>query len=62
MILETVAIPAGHFACAVPADLVNGEITLCAGVQFRQVNGDQCELVLLTETDVERLTSPDGAS
>lgn len=62
MTLETVTIPAGHYACAIPPELVTGGITLCAGVQFRQLNGDQCELVLLTEADVERLTSPEPSA
>ena len=60
MSTETVIVDTDHFYCAVPAELVTGEITLCAGVQFRQVDDRVCELVFLTEADVERLTAPEG--
>jgi hypothetical protein len=58
MSTETVIVPAGHFYCAIPAALVEGEPVVCSGVMFRKVDEESCELVFLTEADVERLTEP----
>jgi hypothetical protein len=55
---EKIYLEAGHFYCAVPAELVTGEVTLCAGVQFQRVDEDCCEIVLLDEHDVDRMTAP----
>lgn len=47
--------------CIIPAELVTGEVTLCAGVKFQQVDADRAELILLTEANVDALTSPEPA-
>jgi hypothetical protein len=49
----------GLFYCAVPEALVNGDVVMCAGLQFKQTADDRCELVFLSEADVERLTGPE---
>lgn len=59
-IVET---PPGEFVCRIPHALVGpDEITLCAGIKFELVDKGTVELVLLTEADVERLTSPEGSA
>lgn len=62
MSTEPVLVDAGHFHCQIRGALVNGDIVLCSGVKFVQVDEHRCELVLLTEADVESLTAPGGSS
>jgi hypothetical protein len=57
---EYVHVDRDHFHCQVPNSLVDGDPVLCAGITFRQVDSDTCELVFLSERDVESLTSPEG--
>ena len=60
---EKVYIQPDQCVCIIPRELAeNPEVTLCAGVQFVRLDEDRCELVLLTEQDVERLTDPDGGA
>ncbi|HMF60857.1 MAG TPA: hypothetical protein VK595_10825 [Vicinamibacterales bacterium] len=59
---EKVYIQPDQCVCIIPRELAeNPEVTLCAGVKFVRLDEDQCELVLLTEQDVERLTDPEAS-
>jgi hypothetical protein len=49
----------GHFYCVIPEALVDGDVVMCAGVRFERTPEDVCELVFLSEAQVEALTAPE---
>lgn len=62
---DKIYVEASECVCIVPREFITemGDgIALCAGVQLVQLDEDRFELVLLSEADVERLTSPEGSA